>query len=133
MYCIQEKMIANNKKILFLSIFGLIILMLAYFQNEKEISLSRNKALTIGKVIEFEICSGSKPIKKCIVFKYLIDGKWIDGKERDNQLWPKVVREGKPQIGKYYYVEYDKTNFEYSKILISESPLSIRQTDKYLN
>ena len=124
-------MTAKNKKVLFLTIFGLIILTLAYFQNQKEISLYRNKALTIGKVTELNTCS--KTTTKCIVFKYLINGKWINGTDRGNALWPKLVREGKPQIGKYYPVEYDKTNIEYSKIMITKKPLTDKQVEKYLN
>ncbi|MEP1486790.1 MAG: hypothetical protein ABJK28_00025 [Algibacter sp.] len=124
-------MTAKNKKILLLSIFGLIILTLAYFQNEKEISLSRNKALTIGKVTELNTCS--KTTTKCIVFKYFINGKWINGTDRGDALWPKLVREGKPQVGKYYPVEYDKTNIEYSKIMITKQPLTDKQVEKYLN
>lgn len=123
----------KNKKILFLTIFGLIILIAAYLQNEKEISLSQNRVLTIGKVTKLNVCSGSKSPKKCIEFKYLIDGKWINGTDRGDALWPKLVREGKPQIGKYYPVEYDKTNVEYSKIMITKQPLTDKQVEKYLN
>jgi len=125
-------MTAKNKNILILSIFGLIILTAAYFQNVKEISLYRNKAVTIGKVIKLNVCSGSRSAKKCIEFKYLINGKWILGTDRGDALWPKLVREGKPQIGKYYPVEYDKTDFEYSKILITKKPLTDIQVEKYL-
>ena len=124
-------MTAKNKNVLFLSIFGLIILTFAYFQNEKEISLSRNKALTIGKVTKLNTCS--KSTTKCIVFKYFVNGKWINGTDRGDALWPKLVREGKPQIGKYYLVEYNKTDIKYSKILITKLPLNDKQVEKYLN
>ena len=123
----------RNKKILFLTLFGLIILIAAYFQNEKEISLSQNRKMTIGKVTRLNVCSGSKSSKKCIEFKYLVNGKWIDGTDRGDALWPKLVREGTPQIGKYYPVEYDKTDIEYSKILITKQPLTDKQVEKYLN
>jgi len=124
-------MTAKNKNILILTLFGLIILIAAYFQNEKEISLIQNKKMTIGKVTRLNFCSGSK-LKKCIEFKYLIDGKWIYGTDPGDAFWPNFVRESKPQIGKYYPVEYDKTNFEYSKILITKKPLTDIQVEKYL-
>ena len=67
------------------------------------------------------------------MFKYLVDGEWIIGTDRGNSLWPKLVRESKPEVGKYYPVEYDKTDIEYSKIMIIKKPLTEKQIEKYLN
>ena len=122
---------SKNKKKLLLILFGIAILTIAYFQNEKEISLSRNKAITIGKVTELNTCS--KSTKKCIQFEYLVNNNWIKGSDRGNSFWPKHVRDGNPQIGNYYPVEYDKTNIEYSKIMITKKPLTKIQVEKYLN
>lgn len=89
--------------------------------------------MTIGKVIDLNVCSGRKSRKKCIEFKYLVNGKWINGTDQGDALWPKLVREGTPRIGKYYPVEYDKTDIEYSKIFITKQPLTDKQVEKYLN
>lgn len=123
-------MTSKTKNILFLSVFGLIILALVYYQNEKEISLRSNKKLTIGKLTQ--IRRGSKA-KKIYEFKYIIDNKWIKGQDPAGAAWPIYFREGEPQIGKYYPVEYDKTDVEYSKIMITKHPLTEEQVENYLN
>ncbi|RXG30951.1 hypothetical protein [Leeuwenhoekiella palythoae] len=124
-------MTENNQKIVVLSIIGLIILLLFLFQENKESSLSENQLTTIGKVVDIKMCG--KPASGCITFAYLIDGKWIDGTDPESAAYPEFVREGKPEIGKYYKVVYDKTDINNSKILITKKPLTEKQTEKYLN
>ncbi len=102
------KMNEHNKKITVLSIIGLIILFLFLFQENKENSLSENKLTTIGKVLDLKMCG--KPASGCITFEYLVDGKWIDGTDPERAEYPEFVREGKPEIGKYYRVVYDKND-----------------------
>lgn len=124
-------MTANNKKIVVLSIIVLIILLLFLFQEKKENSLSENQLMTIGKVIDINMCG--KPASGCITFEYLIDGKWIDGTDPERAIYPEFVRQGKPEIGKYYKVVYDKSEIKNSKILITKKPLTEKQTEKYFN
>ena len=106
-----------TKKTLTVSIFIIIIALLAYRQNEKEISLQTNRELTIGKLTQISTASGARKIYK---FKYLVNKKWIKGQDPDNASWPIYYRKGKAEIGEYYPVEYDKTDIEYSKILITK-------------
>ncbi len=125
-------MTENNKKIVVLTIIGLIILLLYLFQENKENSLIENQQMTIGKIIDVTMC-GRKPSSRCITYKYLIHGKWIDGTDPERAAYPEFVREGKPEIGKYYLVIYDKTDINNAKILITKEPLTQKQTEKYLN
>jgi hypothetical protein len=123
-------MTKRTKNIIIGSIFLLIIVLFAYRQNEKEISLRTNRELTIGKLTRIKTTSGARKIYE---FKYLVNKKWIKGQDPHNANWPIFYRKGKAQIGEYYPVEFDKTDIEYSKILITKKPLTDKQVEKYLN
>lgn len=125
----MRKMTKKNESIILGLIFVIVLILLAYLQNRKEISLRQNRELTIGKLTRIRGVSGAGKVYE---FKYLVDKNWIKGHDPDNATWPFYHRKGKAQKGKYYPVEFDKTNPEYSKILITKKPLTEKEVEKYL-
>ncbi|MDY2588521.1 hypothetical protein [Winogradskyella aquimaris] len=102
---------------------AIIVLIVIIVINQKFIDekFDSSKKVTIGKVTEvyYRYKQGGN-----IKFKFLVDGKWIDGLDPQNPSFPKYVREEEPIIGKYYQVEYNPKDLSDSKIMITQKKLT---------
>lgn len=98
---------------------AILLLIVIIVVNQKFIDkkFDSSKIATIGKVTEvyYRYKQGEK-----IKFKFLVDGKWIDGIAPKNPSFPKYIREEEPIIGKYYKVEYNPKDLTESKIIITQ-------------
>ena len=100
-----------------------------YSIGKSEISLRKNQQLTIGKLLHVNTDSkGSKSFE----YVYLVDQEWLKGTDPVSSEWPPYHREGAGILDAYYPVEYDKTDVEYSKILITKKPLTEEQKKSIL-
>lgn len=107
----------NLRGHLFLPAILLVIVIIVINQKLIDEKFDSSKKVTIGKVTEvyYRYKQGGN-----IKFKFLVDGKWIEGLDPKNPAFPKYVREEKPIIGKYYEVEYNPNDLSDSKIIITK-------------
>jgi len=107
----------NLRGHLFLPAILVVIIIIIINQKYIDKIFDSSKEITIGKVTEvyYRYKQGEK-----IKFKFLVDGKWVDGIDPKNPSFPKYVREEEPIIGKYYEVEYNPKDLSESKIIITQ-------------
>lgn len=100
--------------------------------NDQE-SIMLNKKGTVGKITKIT-SSSTKYTSQKIHFVYYVNGKKYKGSDALRDGYPRRVRLSKPQIGKYYVVEYDSINHKNHRIVIERQPLNPRMelnfTDK---
>ncbi|GAB5474254.1 MAG: hypothetical protein Mars2KO_23530 [Maribacter sp.] len=92
-----------------------------YNSRKDEISLNSNRITTIGRVTKIKKDRHAGSIR----FEFYANGKLVQTKNPNKSGWPKYVRESKARRFEFYPVEYDYTNPENSKILITRKPLAI--------
>lgn len=89
----------------------------------QEDTVTKYKKITVGKVHGLY---GGITSEKTIGFTYYASGKYHEGSDRINGGNPRRIRLSKPQIGKYYVVEYDSTNHNLHRIVIGSKPIDPR-------
>ncbi len=120
----------EDKKKRGIIIFSLIcIFLLIGFYNtwQNEISLNSNSKMTIGRVTDFNYSTRTGHID----FKFYVNGKLYDTSDPDDAGWPKYVRETRAVKYQFYPVEYDITNPNNSKILITKKPVGVETLIRY--
>ena len=111
----------NLRGHLFLPAILLVIVIIVINQKFIDKKFDSSKEVTIGKVTDvYYLYKHGGNIK----FKFLVDGKWIDGLDPKNPAFPKYVREEEPIIGKYYKVEYNPKDLSDSKIIIIQKKIT---------
>ena len=104
-------------------LFFLITVWIIWNKATQDDLVSKYKKITVGKVTGFY---SGKSSGSHIGFTYYISDQKYKGQDRLNGGYPKRIRRSKPEVGKYYVVEYDSTNHKNHRIIIDQEPINPR-------
>ena len=109
----------NKKGLIVFSLILGVILIGCYSSWRNELSLSKNKKMTIGQVTGFRHSSK----RTYIEFQYYVNGELYNASDPYEARWPKYVRNAKAIRQQFYFVEYDTTDPNNSKIQIQRKSI----------
>ncbi len=114
----------DNRRSLFFALFVIIITGLVLFQKRRENSLIENGKPSVGRVLKLKSC-GKRG--KCIEYEFFVNGVKVIASDRLESNWREYLKDRETISGRFYPIQYDKTNPENSVILVYERPYSLEQ------
>ncbi|WP_299431384.1 hypothetical protein [uncultured Aquimarina sp.] len=102
-----------------------LIFVIGYLsQQPKEYSLKKNRKLVLSVVTKV---SDKGKESGSIKYKFIYNDKVYKNSDPLNPGWPRHVRKRKPNVGEYYYAEFDSLKPSNSKIIIGEYPVKLKE------